>query len=197
MYYLLNSYAEGSGTAAQFAKILDMKFLSATTLICSDTDNHCLRLLNLTGTMAETSTYAGTCTAAGTTDGHRLNSALFNYQKYIEVNNYNSTIFVLDGTRSLRKIDLKTDEVTTIVQFGTIFRSIKQYGDSLLYFSSDKKVAEYNFNLDGYNWIAGGKITGNTTGSFVDTKFHLARGLLLLPHEGRTLLLVADKRNNR
>ena len=196
---MLNSYAEGSGTAAQFAKILDMKFLSATTLICSDTDNHCLRLLNLTGTMAETSTYAGTCTTAGTTDGHRLHSALFSSQKYIEVNNYNSTIhvFVLDGPKSLRKINLETDEVTTIAQFGSYMRSVEQSGDQLLYFSSDKKIVEFDFNSEEPKDVAGSASKGKTTGSFDLTKFDLARGLLLLSHEGRTLLLVADKRNNR
>ena len=195
----MNRYAEGTGTAAKFNDILDIKFLSSTTLICSDLNNHCLRLLNLTGTMAETSTYAGTCTTDGTTDGHRLHSALFRNQKYIEINNYSSTIhvFVFDGPKSLRKINLETDEVTTIARFGTYMRSMEQSGDQLLYFSSDKKIVEFDFNSEEPKDVAGSASKGKTTGSFDLTQFNNARGLLLLSHEGRTVLLVADKGNNR
>ena len=194
---MLNRYAEGSGTAAKFAKISDIKFLSATTLICSDTDNHCLRLLNLTGTMAETSTYAGNCTVAGAINGHRLHSALFSFQKYIEVDNYNSTIFVIDGSKMVRTINIITNEVTKLVQFGTNFRSMLLSGNSLLYFSSGQRITALNLDPRKYNAITGGSKLGKATGSFDNTRFDLARGLLLLSHEGRTLLLVADKRNNR
>ena len=197
LYYLLNRYAEGTGTAAKFNDILDIKFLSATTLICSDTDNHCLRLLNLTETMAETSTYAGTCTTAGTTDGHRLHSALFSFQKYIEVNKYNSTIFVVDNFKFVRMIDLKTDEVTTIWDVGSTVRYMVLSCYSLLYFTNGKTVTEFNLNSEEYNVIAGGNVMGKATGSFDDTRFNRARGLLLLSQEGTTLILVGDRTNNR
>ena len=194
---MLYRYAEGSGTDAKFAKVNDIKFLSATTLICSDSKNHCLRLFNLTESMAETSTYAGTCTTGGTTDGHRLRSALFHLQRFVEVNNYNSTMFVLDSSQSLRMIDFETDEVATVIQFSTYTNNILLSGSSLLYVTFNEKVAEFNLNSEEYNWIAGESKVGKATGSFDLTKFDNARGLLLLSLEGKTLLLVADKGNNR
>ena len=146
--------------------------------------------------MAETSTYAGTCTTDGTTDGHRLRSALFRNQKHIEVNSYSSTIFVIDDSKGLRKINLQTDEVTTIMKIDSYVRSVLP-GKGLLYFSTSKAVLKLDLNSDTYSVIAGGSVKGQTTGSFDDTRFDSSRGLLLLSHEGRTFLLVADRDNNR
>ena len=62
----MDRYAEGTGTAARFDEVTDVVFLLPTELICTDHNNHCLRLANFTPSTPETSTFAGRCTVVGT-----------------------------------------------------------------------------------------------------------------------------------
>ena len=190
-------YAEGAGTAARFAAIKDIDFLSSTELICADQGNHCLRLADLSLYPPETSTFAGSCTTQGTADGHRVNSALFYYPRYTEVNNNNSFLFVLGLHGHLHVIDLATDIVTTLVTFAVRSYDMKILGDSLLYFTQEHQITLFNINNEEENVIAGVSTDGSAIGSFEHTRFYQPLALLQWRDEVNKLMLVADKDNDR
>ena len=190
-------YAEGAGTAALFEWIWDIDFLSSTELICTDYINHCLRHVDLSLSPPETSTFAGNCTVPGDADGHRLNTALFDFPRYTEVNNNNSSLFVLDYSKILHIIDLTTDIVTPFVTFAVYFYDMKILGDNLLYFTQNHQTMLFNISTQEENLIAGAPTYGSAIGSFEHTRFHDPRDLLQWKDEVNTLLLVADYYNDR
>ena len=190
-------YAEGTGTAALFDWITDIDFLSSTELICTDYLNHCLRLVDLSLSPPETSTFAGSCTVSSNADGHRMNSALFTYTESTEVKDDNSTVFVLDNYITLRMIDLITDSVTTLVAFDRNGYDMKLFGNNLLYFAQYLRVTVFNLDSREESVIAGGESSGSAIGPFNHTRFQYARGLMPRTDAINTLLLVADYRNDR
>ena len=190
-------YAEGAGTAARFNKIKDLDFLSSTELICTDRDNHCLRLVDLSLSPPETSAFAGSCTVLGDADGHRLNSALFDNLRYTEFNSNKSILFVVDDYKTLRMIDLRTDIVTTLVTFDSYCYDMKILEDSLLYLAQSTRVIVFNIDTREESVVAGGSGEGRAIGSFEHTKFGCIRGLFPRSDEVKTILLVADYCNNR
>ena len=181
-------YAEGFGTAARFHYITDIDFLSSTELICADKRNHCLRYVGLSLSPPETSTFAGNCTVSGNADGHQVNSALFFNPMYAEVDSNNSIVYVLVHDRdalhkfdheTLRVIDLRTDNVTTLVTFDTQSYDMKILEDSLLYLAQGSRVAVFNISSGEENAI----------GSF---KISAVYGLLPWRNEVKKTLLVAN-----
>ena len=191
-------YAEGAGAAATFAFIKDIDFLSSTELICSDKGNHCLRLVNFTFFPPQTYKFAGKCTQSGNVDGHRVNSALFRQPKNIEVNNDNLTLFVIDSVNALlRMIDLRTDDVTTLITLDPLGKDMKLIGSSMLYIAQTTRVTVYNLNAREKSNVAGEDSSGSAVGSFEDTRFNDAFRLLLWPDEVKVLLLVLDFTANR
>ena len=191
-------YAEGAGTAATFAHIRDIDFLSSTELICVDKNNHCLRLVDFTLSPPETSTFAGNCTVEGNADGHRLNSALFKNPRSTEVNSDNFNMFVIDRDNTLlRMIDLRTNEVTTLITFDTLGKDVKVIGNSLIYIAQTTRVTVYNLNTREESNVAGGDSIGSAIGSFEDTRFSSIARLLLWPDEVKVILLVLDIMANR
>ena len=198
MLFLLYRYAEGRGTAALFAWISDIDFLSSTELICTDKYNHCLRLANFTLSPPETSAFAGSCTVEGNTGGHRITSALFTYPELTEVNSDNSIMFMLDSYHTLLMIDLRTDTVTTLVTFDSLSVDMMLLGDSLLYLSKDTKLAVFNLETKEESVVAGDAVSGDAFGSFEQTRFDSVFGLLpWRTNEVKTLLLVADDHADR
>ena len=190
-------YAEEAGTAALLNIIIDIDFLSPTKLICADQSNHCLRLADLSLSPPETSTFAGRCTVSGNVDGHRVNSTLFNYPRYTEVNNNNSFLFVLDFNNNLHKIDLITNIVKKLATFANKPYDMKIFDDSLLYFTQEHQITLFNINTQEENVVAGALTNGSAIGSFEHTRFYSPRDLLQWRDEVNTLLLVADKDNDR
>ena len=166
-------------------------------MICTDRANHCLRLVHFTPTLPETSVFAGSCTVSGNDNGHRLNSALFNYPKETELIAVNSTLYVLDGSMTLHMIDLRTDIATTLVTFDSYCNDMKILGDSLLYFTQQTGVTVFNLDTREESVVARGDNTGNAIGLFEQTKFNDARGMLLWEEETKNSLLVTDFNNNR
>ena len=190
-------YAEGAGTATRFDVIKDIDFLSSTQLICTDFNNYCLRLVDFTLSPPETSRFAGDCRLSGVTDGHRLNSALFDRPRNTAVNSNKSVLFTLSYLKTLRMIDLKTDTVTTIATLHSDNGDIKFIGDNLLYFARHYRVSVLNINSGEERIVAGGDSRGNAVGSFEQTEFGAAYGLLLMRNKVNTLLLVADASYDR
>ena len=190
-------YAEGTGDAARFKKIKDIDFLSSTELICADHDNHCLRHVDLSLSPPTVSTFAGSCAVSGDADGHRLSSARFVYPKYTEANNNNSSLFVLEEDNTLRMIDLTTDNVTTLVTFAVSCSDMKILGESLLYIAQKRQITLFNINTGEENVIAGEPTYGSAIGLFEHTRFLYPLGLLQWRDEVNTLLLVADRYNDR
>ena len=182
-------YSVGNGTAARFNEITDIDFLSTTELICTDRNNHCLRLVDFTPSPPETSMFAGTCTLPGNTDGHRLSSALFRFPAYTEVNNNKSILFVLhvDDRVSLRMIDLKTENVTKLITFNDNIYDMKLFGNSMLYLAQATRVTVFNLGTKEERVVADG----------ARGRFDFAYGLWPWRDEGKIILLVADALNNR
>ena len=187
-------YAEGAGTTARFSIVSEIDFLSSTELICTDYLNHCLRHVDLSLSPPTTSTFAGNCTLYGDADGHRVNTALFKYAAYTEVKKDNSAVFVLEATKALRMIDLKTGNVTTLLISDTLSYSMKLVDDNLLYVTQKHLIALIDQNTGEENVVAGELTHGSAIGLFEHTKFHDPQGLL--PWRDRHLL-VADQNNNR
>ena len=196
--FIWHRYAEGTGSAARFKFITDIDFLSSQELVSVDSNNCCLRIVNFAKTQPETSTFAGTCTGYGGSDGHRLNSALFRDARQVEVNSMNSTLFVTDlQTPDLRIVDLKTDEVATLaINYGASVYFMELLSGLALYFSGGNKVISVSPNFD-VSTVAGGSSAGDTTGSFELTKFNDVKDLYLWPDDREKVLLVADKGNKR
>ena len=190
-------YAEGSGSAALFGQILDLDILSATELICTDYGNKCLRLVNLPQSSAVTSTFAGKCGESGTAGGSRLSTARFSYPEYTEVNNNRTSLFVLESSVTLRVIDLRSDDVTTIFTFSNYGWGINLVGDSLIYLLTHHKVTVFNLDTKEERDVAGAGNEGNAVGSFEQTRFDTPDGLLEWRNGQEVLLFVADKENNR
>ena len=190
-------YAEGAGTAALLNIIIDIDFLSPTKLICADQSNHCLRLADLSLSPPETSTFAGRCTVSGNVDGHRVNSTLFNYPRYTEVNNNCSFLFALGLHGHLQMIDLMTDIVKSLVTFAVRSYDMKILGYSLLYFTQEHQITLFNINNEEENLIAGVSTDGSAIGSFEHTRFYQPLALLQWRDEVNKLMLVADKDNDR
>ena len=190
-------YAEGAGTAARFNSITDIDFLSSTELICTDAGNHCLRLSDFTLSPPETSRFAGNCTMSGDADGHRLYSALFDNLRYTEFNSNKSIMLVLEYSMTLHMIDLRTDNVTTLITFDNYCNNMKILEDSLLYVAQITKVVVFNIGTREQSVVAGGNGKGNTIGPFEHTKFSCTREMYPWSDEVKTTLLVADYCNNR
>ena len=165
-------------------------------MICTDSWNNCLRHVDLSQSPPETSTFAGKCTVSGDADGHRLNSALFSDPEYTEVNNNNSVLYVLDNYQDLRRIDLTTENVTTLVTFNSSSYDMKIFSDSLLYLAKFSRVIVFNLSSGEERVVAGGK-RGSAIGSFERTQFAFAYGLLTLREDAKTILLVADRLSER
>ena len=167
-------------------------------MVSVDCNNCCLRIVNFAKTPPETSTFAGTCTSCGNSRGHRLNSALFGDARQLQVNAINSTLFVIDlANPDLRIVDLKTDEVTTlIINYGISVYFMKLLSGLALYLSGDNKVISVNPNFD-VSTVAGRPDAGDTTGSFELTMFNDVEDLYLLPDDREKVLLVADNGNKR
>ena len=191
-------YAEGAGTAARFEYLRNIDFLSSTELICTDRGNHCLRLVDFTLSPPTTSTFAGNCTVEGNSDGHRLNSALFQNPRRTEVNSNNLTLFVIDrDTSLLRIIDLSTDNVDTLITFDNSGMDMKLIGNSLLYIAQKTRVTVYKLDTRKKSKVAGGPSSGSATGSFGDTRFGYAVRLLLWREKEKVILLVLDYTSDR
>ena len=197
-FYFVCRYAEGTGTVALFSAIRDIDFLSSTELICTDYGNHCLRLVDLSPlSLPETSTFAGNCTVEGNADGHRLDTALFQYPVQTEVENKNSAIFVLENYKTLHMIDIITDNVANLVTFAPSCYYMKLFGVTQLYFSQRHQITRFNIYTIK-EVVAAGKLTqGLATGTFRQTQFYHPFGLFPWTREMDLLLLVADQQNNR
>ena len=194
---ILYRYAEGSGSAALFEYITDLDILSPTELICMDYGNGCLRLVNFTQTSAVTSTFAGKCGEYRVVDGSRLDTARFQGSIRVELNSNRSSVFVLDTSRNLRVIDLKTDYVTTIVTLSGHHLSMALFDDNPIYLLARHKVTAFKLDTNEQSVVAGGDSEGNATGSFQQTRFNSPNKLLAWRDEQRALLLVIDWLNNR
>ena len=191
-------YAEGTGNAALFDFITDIDFLSSTELICTDHSNHCLRLVDLSQSPPETSTFAGNCTVSGNAGGHRLDSARFNGPWFTEVSDDHSFVFVLDQFKTLFMIDMKTDNVTTLLTIYNVFFKMKLFGNSLLYIAQIHQITLCNINTREVTVVVSGHSNEGAVGSFEHTKFRSHPfGLLPWRDEVDTILLVAEDQNFR
>ena len=191
MLFLLYRYAEGAGNSVRFSGLIDIDFLSPTELICTDSDNHCLRVADFKLSPPQTSTFAGICETAGNRDGRRENLALFQKPRCTAVNNDKSTLFVLDDSVTLRMIDLESDDVMTVVTFDTTSPDIKLFGNNL-YFPHVTSIAGFDLDTKEESIVAGGTSSGNAFGSFEETRFNNASKLLLWRDDVKVLLLVVD-----
>ena len=190
-------YVEGAGTAALFAYITDIDFLSSTELICTDRNNHCLRHVDLSLSPPQTSTFAGSCTVEGDADGHRLNTALFGRPAQTEVKNDYPALFLLDYVRTLHMIDMRTDNVAKVVTFNVHYFYMKIFGDSLLYITQLHQITVFNINTSE-DYVVAGKLThGNAIGLFMNTEFNRPFSIFPWTREMDLLWLVADQLNNR
>lgn len=124
----IEGYANGLGAAARFRNPqgLAMNFSDQSAYI-ADTDNHCIRLMDLFGNV---SLYAGQPTVSGNANGDRLTTASFNAPRAVALNAFGTALYVADtGNFLVRKINLSTGAVTTLAGSGT-FGSTNANGTS-------------------------------------------------------------------
>ena len=114
------------------------------------------------------------------------------------MNSDNFNMFVIDRDNTLlRMIDLRTNEVTTLITFDTLGKDVKVIGNSLIYIAQTTRVTVYNLNTREESNVAGGDSIGSAIGSFEDTRFSSIARLLLWPDEVKVILLVLDIMANR
>ena len=190
-------YAEGNGTAATFDFITDIDFLSSTELICTDRDNQCLRIVNFVLSTPSTSTFAGACTMSGHNEGHRVRFARFKDPEHTEVNSDKSAMYVLEFRRILFMIDLTTDSVTRLLTLSSFSYDMKFLGDNLLFFAQETRVIVIDCDTRKASLFAGTGDPGTAVGSFEQTRFKKARGLLPWTNKLEELLFVADNGDDR
>ena len=178
-----------------FKEITDIDFLSSTKLICTDKRSHCLRLVDLSLSPPKTSTLAGLCTKSG--NSKHLYTARLDFPTYTEVKSDKSTLFVLERTKTIRMVDLRSSNGTVLVTFNTQSKDMKLLGDNLLYFAQGTRVIVFDINTREERVVTGGEGSGITIGSFEHTRFENPYGFLVWEDEMNTLLLVADFGNNR
>ncbi len=109
------SYADGIGGAARFSFTLGVTS-NGTDLFIADTGNHCVRKYEIaTGNVT---TVAGLCGTSGTSDGTG-SAARFNFP--IQISTDGTSLFVCDrGNNTIRKVDISSTQVTTLVGLGGV-----------------------------------------------------------------------------
>ena len=126
-----------------------------------------------------------------------MSTSRFSSPKFTEVTNNHTSLFVLEDSVTLRVIDLRSDDVTTIFTFSFYRWGIDLVGDSLVYLSTNHKVTVFSLDTKEERVVAGKDNAGNAAGSFLQTKFRTPEGLLEWRNEQEMLLFVADRDNNR
>ena len=186
---MLRRYVEGAGVAARFGIIEDIKFLTPTNLLCADSTNGCIRLIDIASNASETRRFAGECLSFEQTDGHRLQTARFRLPTHIEVDETNDVLFVLDIYT--RVCNINNDIVTTMTQIYNHFAML--LSDDVLYFTW-KKINTFDIKTGHKGDI--GIPSGRTTGPFELTGFNDPRGMAQMLGESQPIL-VADVGNDR
>jgi hypothetical protein len=107
------SYADGIGGAARFNFTLGVTS-NGKDLFIADTGNHCIRKYEIaTGNVT---TVAGLCGTTGTSDG--IGTAA-NFNSPIQISTDGTSLFVCDrGNNTIRKVDISSTEVTTLIGLG-------------------------------------------------------------------------------
>lgn len=105
-------YLDGTSSTARFNQPYDIVITSTGVVYVSDAYNNCIRKIS----GGQVSTVAGT-TAEGDVDGVGTN-ARFNYPMGICLENDNSLLIVDRNNGKLRRLNLSTKEVTTVISSG-------------------------------------------------------------------------------
>lgn len=108
-------YEASDGIKAQFNEIRGMIKYSKDTLLVTDRNNHCLRLVQRYQVQT-TSTFAGYCQAPGDQDGLLSTARL--YGPYDLILMGNSSIYITDSyNRKIKRLDLlESSSITTVHQ---------------------------------------------------------------------------------
>jgi hypothetical protein len=111
----VSGVADGVGSAARFNRPQGITF-TGKTLFVSDTDNHCIRTVDLnTGNVT---TLSGVCgTVSGPVDASTGAASRWDQPRSMTVNSSQQALYVceLGGNRSIRRVDLQTGGTTTAV----------------------------------------------------------------------------------
>ena len=114
----------------------------------------------------------------------------------MDVNKFNSSVFVHDERKNLILINLTTDESTKIYTFDSWVYEMRFFGAGVLHFIQYYQVLSFNINSKEVSVIAGNG-SGDATGPFEVTRFNYLYGMFMWPYGGDDVLMVADRDNNR
>jgi len=155
----LESYAEGTGTSARFAKIAGFLQVTDRLIIVSDRNNHCIRSVDrVTG---QTAHLAGRCTEAGYADGIGGDARFWEPSGItLDERNKQSLIVVDNWNNALRSYNMDTKQVGTIVQdhddlIRPRFALFDNKDKNTLYVSIRFKIVKYSFVDNSITVIAG------------------------------------------
>lgn len=104
--------ADGTGTAAQFTVPSEIAFAPPDTLYVADTNKHTIRKIQVS--TREVSTVSGAAGVAGSADGTGA-IPRFNFPSGLAFDGAGSLYIADRGNRTIRKFDLKSDTVSTVV----------------------------------------------------------------------------------
>ena len=94
-------------------------------------------------------------------------------------------------------IDLTTDSVTSLLTLSSFSYDMKFLGDNQLFFAQETRVISIDCDTRKASLFAGTRDPGTAVGSFEQTRFKKARGLLPWTNKLEELLFVADNGDDR
>lgn len=188
-------YREGRGTWARFSQITGFTQFNNSYVFVVDKDNNCIRIINRE--TKETSQLAGSCGGGnwGNADGD-LTDARFNRPDQIVTASVSFVIYVTDSiNKSIRKIDLFQNKVSTFKQLDQSPRSITIRRDSLkMYVTTRSQLIEITMSDGLINYIINSAEAGFNDGSLASAQISNPAAILQFK---RDLYLLADTDNNR
>lgn len=185
-------YQEGVGSAANFYYPTSFVKGNNNNLYVIDFSNHLIREINLT--TRQSTLFAGNTSINTIVDG--IGSAA-GFEMPKSMTSDGSNLYVVD-MQSIRKIDIATKEVSTIIngQLGAYTKTVHgiAYYDNSLYVSDNvnNDIKRIDLATNTINVFAGSSTSGNVNGVGVEAKFDLPTDIV---SDNKGSLYVVDRNN--
>jgi sugar lactone lactonase YvrE len=186
----MGSSVDDVGTAARFKEPEGLAIdATGTHLYIADTDNQTIRRVDLPSVTV--TTLAGTPLMRGTTDATGA-AARFDLPKALAVDAAGANLYIVDSNnRSIRKLALADNSVTTVVTMTTLPIAVAVNGAELLV-STDNRVVRIDIATGAESPLAGDPQQGFVDGAAGAARFFAPAGLIA---DGAGTLYVADTDN--
>lgn len=184
-------YRNDIGRRARFNEITGFAQINHTSVIVSDSFNHCLRIVDRQSHSAEI--FAGVCTKNGNQDG--LN-ALFNFPYAVLLDAESELLYVTSsGNNALCSVNIDTRYVTTLVSNNLPYPSAMSFdwARTSIRLSVEHSIANYAIRDGVVTSTTGWVDPGLSDGALATARFSDPREIAQL---SENIFLIADKDNH-